>query len=68
MPSREQAKILQWENTCSMWTFPLATERRLNVHKTFRGRPGRFSERLMYVQFKYCVQGVDSMFLSMILT
>ena len=30
---------------------PLDTGRKLNVHKTFRGRPGR----LMYVQFTSCV-------------
>ena len=32
---------------------PLDTERKLNVHKTFRRRPGR----LMYVHFTSCVQG-----------
>ena len=34
---------------------PLDTGRKLNVHKTFRRRPGR----LMYVHFMSCVQGVD---------
>ena len=35
---------------------PVDTGRKLNVHKTFRRRPGR----LMYVQFTSCVYGVSS--------
>ena len=34
--------------------YPLDTGRKLNVHKTFRRRPGR----LMYVQFTSCVYWV----------
>ena len=36
---------------------PVDTGRTLNVHKTFRRRSGRFSARLMYVQFTSCVYG-----------
>ena len=44
--------------------YPLDTVRKLNVHKTFRRRPGRLRnvlctfKRLMYVQFTSCAQGV----------
>ena len=42
---------------------PVDTGRKLNVHKTFRRRPGRrtSSERLMYVQFTSCVYWVLKM-------
>ena len=36
--------------------YPVDTGRKLNVHKTFRRRPGR----LMYVQFTFCVYGVTT--------
>ena len=32
---------------------PVDTGHKLNVHETFRRRPGR----LMYVQFTFCVHG-----------
>ena len=41
---------------------PLDTGRKLNVHKTFRRRPAS-SERLMYVQFTSCIQGVLNIYL-----
>ena len=40
---------------------PVDTERKLNVHKTFRRRP----ERLMYVQFTSCVYGEVSLYVPM---
>ena len=36
----------------------LETGRKLNVHKTFRRRPGR----LMYVQFIFCDYGMGGIF------
>ena len=42
------------------WRVPVDTERKLNVHKTFRRHPKTSwtsSERLMYVQFTSCVYG-----------
>ena len=36
----------------NIWIYPLGTGRKLNVNKTFRGRPAR------HVQFTPCVQGV----------
>ena len=41
--------------------FPVDTGRRLNVHKTFRMRPGRsimYKKRIMYVHFTSCVYWV----------
>ena len=38
---------------------PVDTGRKLNVHKTFRRRP----ERLMYVQFMFCIYRDERAFL-----
>ena len=40
-------------------TSPVDTGHKLNVHKTFRRRPGRLLNILMYVQFTPCVYGVQ---------
>ena len=40
-------------------TSPVDTGRKLNVHKTFRRRPGRLLNILMCVQFTPCVYGVQ---------
>ena len=40
-------------------TSPVDTGHKLNVHKTFRRRPRRLLNILMYVQFTSCVYGVQ---------
>ena len=40
-------------------TSPVDTGRKLNIHKTFRRRPGTSSERLIYVQFMSSVYGIQ---------
>ena len=51
-------KKIRWMDTScksfvDAYTCPVDTGRKLNVHKTFRRRPGR----LMYVQFTPCLLG-----------
>ena len=36
---------------------PIDTGRKLNLHKTFRRRPGRLLNLYMYIQFTSCVYG-----------
>ena len=42
----------------SFYYLPLDTERTFNVHKTFRGYPGRLLNVLMYVKFTSYVQRI----------
>ena len=39
------------------WPYPLDTGRKLNVHKTFRGRAGRFMNVLCMLNLHYVPRG-----------